>query len=200
MADDRVGTYWAGTVRVCGAERWVDYASPHSRHPRWRRLPHRGAQHADLLAAADDKLDELARRLSSAHERVRQLAVRLARGRLPDFGHLHALTYLFEQLRERYLAPEVQGPRGALRCAEAPLRAALRGVEGVYWALAAARASGAPLTGARWRERARWLKRRPGELERVSRAVAVWEGWMRRELGIEVTAGPRRLRFGGGRA
>lgn len=196
MADDRVGTYWAGTVRVCGAERWVDYASPHSRHPRWRRLPHRGAQHADLLAEDDDALDTLARQLSSAHERLRQLAARLARGRLPDFGHLHAVTHLFDQLRARYFAPDVQGARGALRCAEPALREALRAVEGVYLALSGARVAAHRLDSRGWKVRARWLRKHPDVVAVVAGSVRGWVAALGKSLEMDATVEPRTLLFG----
>jgi len=180
-------TTWAGTLQLCQNDFSVDYVSPNSRrHP---HLPHRGAQHSDLLPASTPA-QALAQQLSAAFHRLEQLEQRLSRRRLPDYGHLHALVHTHGELHQRYFYPDIQ--YGPLQCAEPPLRAALQAIEYIYWVFAGTTVY-QPITRSHWGRR-RSKRVRPPQLHPpVMGAVQT----LRNVLQLRQSVSPRQLLFGG---
>jgi hypothetical protein len=180
-------TLWAGTLQLCQDDLSVDYISPHSR--RHSHVAYRGAQHSDLLPA-QTPAQALAQKLSAAFHRIEQVAQRLGRRKLPNYGHLHALVHLYGELQQRYYWPDIQN--GPLQCAEPPLRAALQTIEYIYWSLAGTTVH-QPLSRSRWTRRSR--QSRPQDLHGpVLYAVQALQNVLRLRQSVQ----PRTLRFGGG--
>ena len=181
MAD---GTLLAATLKLCGDDMSIDYVSPTS--TRFPHLPHRGTQHSDLLRAPTPA-QALAQQLSAAFHRLQQLAERLGRRQLPDYGHLHALVHMYGTLHRRYFDVDIQ--HGALRCAEPLLRAILQAIEHIYWTLAGTTVHH-PILRRDWTRRRRRL--RPRE---CARHVHPQVGQLQLVLQLHQTVQPRRLRF-----
>ena len=187
--EGRQHTMWAATLRICGQDMWVDYATPQSRH--WIHLPYQGPQHSDLLPTTTPR-QHLADQLSSAFHRLHQLHQRLRKQRMPDYGHAHALAHLFQSLQQLYHSPTVQHPQGQLHCAEITIRECLRSVHLVYHHLTRSPPT-APLSRRDWKRHLRQL--RPAQVGQIGQHVGRIVEHLRQQLQLAMIAEPKRLRF-----